>query len=162
MGEFVLTGSDVFGMYCRIEQKRFGVPNEMNLYKVVSSLRSNRWCEVPYREASNEVIHNSMEDCVLAIRCGIDETKVQRFRMEDVEFLHQEIEPEQERTCRNMSDDKRGFTCSECGTHVRCGSCCHSYVDDAGTRWYTTADKTGWNYCPNCGRRVVEEIGSGL
>lgn len=40
MSEFVLTGSDVFGCYCRIEQLRYGVPNEMYLYKVVASLRS--------------------------------------------------------------------------------------------------------------------------
>ena len=87
MSEFVLTGSDVFGRYCRIEQLRFGVPNEMFLYKVVSSLRSNCWCEVPYKTASKEVWHDSIEDCVLAICCGIDETEVLRFRAADVEFV---------------------------------------------------------------------------
>lgn len=87
MSEFVLTGSDVFGRYCRIEQLRFGVPNEMFLYKVIASLRSNCWCEVPYKTASKEVWHDSIEDCVLAICCGIDETEVLRFRMADVEFL---------------------------------------------------------------------------
>lgn len=87
MSEFVLTGSDVFGRYCRIEQLRFGVPNEMFLYKVVASLRSNCWCEVPYKTASKEVRHDSIEDCVLAICCGIDETKVLRFRVADVEFV---------------------------------------------------------------------------
>ena len=87
MSEFVLTGSDVFGRYCRIEQLRFGAPNEMFLYKVVASLRSNCWCEVPYKTASKEVRHDSIEDCVLAICCGIDETKVLRFRVADVEFV---------------------------------------------------------------------------
>lgn len=87
MSEFVLTGSDVFGMYCRIEQLRFGIPNEMFLYKVVASLRSNCWCEVPYKTASKEVRHDSIEDCVLAICCGIDETEVLRFRVADVEFV---------------------------------------------------------------------------
>ena len=87
MSEFVLTGSDVFGRYCRIEQLRYGVPNEMYLYKVVASLRSNCWCEVPYKTASKEARHDSIEDCVLAICCGIDETEVLRFRMADVEFL---------------------------------------------------------------------------
>lgn len=87
MSEFVLTGSDVFGRYCRIEQLRFGVPNEMYLYKVVASLRSNCWCEVPYKTASKEVRHDSIEDCILAICCGIDETKVLRFRVADVEFV---------------------------------------------------------------------------
>ena len=87
MSEFVLTGSDVFGRYCRIEQLRYGVPNEMFLYKVVASLRSNCWCEVPYKTASKEVRHDSIEDCILAICCGIDETKVFRFRAADVEFV---------------------------------------------------------------------------
>lgn len=87
MSEFVLTGSDVFGRYCRIEQLRYGVPNEMFLYKVIASLRSNCWCEVPYKTASKEVRHDSIEDCILAICCGIDETKVLRFRTADVEFL---------------------------------------------------------------------------
>ena len=59
----------------------------MFLYKVVASLRSNCWCEVPYKTASKEVRHDSIEDCVLAICCGIDETEVLRFRMADVEFL---------------------------------------------------------------------------
>lgn len=91
MSEFVLTGSDVFGRYCRIEQLRYRVPNEMYLYKVVASLRSNCWCEVPYKTASKEVRHDSIEDCILAIRCGIDETEVLRFRVADVEFVSNPI-----------------------------------------------------------------------
>lgn len=91
MSEFVLTGSDVFGRYCRIEQLRYGVPNEMFLYKVVASLRSNCWCEVPYKTASKEVRHDSIEDCILAICCGIDETEVMRFRVVDVEFVPKSI-----------------------------------------------------------------------
>jgi hypothetical protein len=87
VSEFVLTGSDVFGRYCRIEQFRYGKPNEMHIYKVVSSIRTNTWCEVPYKEASKERWHDRMEDCILAIHCGIDETKVQTFRAADVEFL---------------------------------------------------------------------------
>lgn len=91
MSEFVLTGIDVFGRYCRIEQLRYGVPNEMFLYKVVASLRSNCWCEVPYKTASKEVRHDSIEDCILAICCGIDETEVLRFRVADVEFVPKPI-----------------------------------------------------------------------
>ena len=87
MSDFKLTGSDVFGMYCRIEQFLYCKPNEMHLYKVVASLRTNSWCEVPYKAASKEVWHDRMEDCILAIHCGIDETKVQKFRIADVEFL---------------------------------------------------------------------------
>ena len=87
MSDFKLTGSDFFGRYCRIEQFRYGKPNEMHIYKVVSSIRTNTWCEVPYKEASKEVWHGRMEDCILAIHCGIDETKVHRFRIADVEFM---------------------------------------------------------------------------
>lgn len=91
MSEFRLNGSDVFGRYCRIEQLRFYAPNEMYLYKVVASLRSNCWCEVPYKTASKEVRHDSIEDCVLAICCGVDETEALRFRVADVEFVPKPI-----------------------------------------------------------------------
>ena len=87
MSDFMLTGSDVFGRYCRIEQFRYYSPNEMYLYKVIASLCSNTWCEVPYKTATKEVRHDHMEPCVLAICCGIDETNVQKFRVADVEFV---------------------------------------------------------------------------
>ena len=88
MKEFVVTGADMFGRYCLIEQKSYRFsPNEFYIYKVVSSLRSNCWCEVPYKTGTHEVLHDSMEDCVLAICCGVDETYAQRFRMADVELL---------------------------------------------------------------------------
>lgn len=91
MSEFRLTGSDVFGRYCLIEQLRFYAPNEMYVYKVIKSLRSNCWCDVPYKTASKEVLHDSIEDCVLAICCGVDETEVLRFRTADVEFVPEPI-----------------------------------------------------------------------
>lgn len=107
MSEFVLTGGDVFGMYCRIEQLRFGIPNEMFLYEVVASLRSNYWCEVPYKTASKEVRHDSIEDCVLAICCGIDETEVLRFRVADVEFVPK---PTCDREALlSLAEDVRGY-----------------------------------------------------
>lgn len=107
MSEFVLTGSDVFGRYCRIEQLRFSAPNEMYLYKVVASLRSNCWCEVPYKTASKEVRHDSIEDCILAICCGIDETEVLRFRVADVEFVP---EPTCDRDALlELAEDVRGY-----------------------------------------------------
>lgn len=65
------------------------------------------------------------------------------------------IEPEPERTCHNVSNDEKWFTCSECGANVYGGSYRHSFVDESGVRWYTTANKPGWNYCPNCRARVT-------
>lgn len=96
----------------------------------------------------------------VAEACGMDVSKMSNNFHTFTEQLCQRIadliDPE-ERTCRNVSDDKRWFICSGCGTHVRGGSCCHSYVDDAGTRWYTTAYKSGLNFCQNCDARVVDE-----
>lgn len=87
MSEFVMTGSDMFGRYCLIEQMRYGCPNEKHIYKVISTFRSNCWCEVPYRAASGEVLHDRVEDCISVIHCGICEINVERFRLADVELL---------------------------------------------------------------------------
>lgn len=116
MSEFVLTGSDVFGRYCLIEQLRFYAPNEMYIYKVIKSLRSNCWCDVPYKTASKEVLHDSIEDCVLVICCGVDETEVLRFRTADVEFVP---EPVCDRDALlKLADDMDAYT--ECDDE-RCG-----------------------------------------
>lgn len=50
------------------------------------------------------------------------------------------IEPEPERTCENESSVSGIFTCSYCGAD-----------------FYDTEISGDWNYCPNCGARVVEE-----
>lgn len=50
------------------------------------------------------------------------------------------IEPEPERTCKNESSEPGIFTCSYCGAD-----------------FYDTEISGDWNYCPNCGARVVEE-----
>lgn len=57
------------------------------------------------------------------------------------------IEPLPERTCRNeppMSEEgqRNGFLCTACG-----------YKCFTDTNW----GKFHWNYCPNCGAKVVEE-----
>ena len=36
-----------FGDYCLIEQKRYGVENEMFVHKVIGRLRSNSYVDVP-------------------------------------------------------------------------------------------------------------------
>lgn len=48
-------------------------------------------------------------------------------------------------TCRNNAPTYLDFLCSECGfVHY------HSDAND-------TKDGNGWGYCPNCGRKVVDE-----
>jgi hypothetical protein len=74
-----------FGDYVTIEQKRYGVPNEIYLYKVVAGRRqSNVWREVPVQAGDKQKIHDRIEDVLLCICCGVDETVVERFRVADV------------------------------------------------------------------------------
>nr|WP_228740757.1 hypothetical protein [Klebsiella quasipneumoniae] len=73
-----------FGDYAIIEQKRHGVPNEMFVHKVVGQLRSNTWVDVPVSVPATETLHGEMEDICLCICCGIDETKVRRYRVKDM------------------------------------------------------------------------------
>lgn len=68
-------------------------------------------------------------------------------------FLADLIEPEPERTCRNVfpkdgilpNHPETMFRCSECGCDVQdCESYAISMVGGS------------WNFCPNCGLKVVE------
>jgi hypothetical protein len=73
-----------FGDYVCIEQFRYGVPNEFWEYKVIGVLRSNCWVDIPVKHTPTEVRHESMEDVICCICCGIDETKVVRFKLSEV------------------------------------------------------------------------------
>ena len=73
-----------FGDYAIIEQKRHGVPNEMFVHKVIDQLRSNTWVDVPVQSPATETMHDEMEDICLCICCGVDQTKVRRYRVKDM------------------------------------------------------------------------------
>jgi len=73
-----------FGDYCTIEMKRFGVPNEMYVHKVIQALRSNTWVDVPVKSPTTEAIHKDMADVVRCVCCGVCEDKVLRYRVSDV------------------------------------------------------------------------------
>ena len=73
-----------FGDYVEIEQKRFGVDNEMYLYKVIDVSRSNTWVDVPVRAPQKEAIHSEMEMVVRCVCCGICEDEIVTFRIKDV------------------------------------------------------------------------------
>lgn len=62
------------------------------------------------------------------------------FSIDDLKIrLADLIEPEPERTCKNESSKPGIFTCSYCGAD-----------------FYDTEISGDWNYCPNCGAKVVE------
>ena len=74
-----------FGDYVRIEQRRYGVPNEMYDYKVIGGgSKSNSWVNVPVQTPAEEVLHDTMEDVIRCVCCGIDEREVLKFRVKDV------------------------------------------------------------------------------
>lgn len=50
------------------------------------------------------------------------------------------IEPEPERTCENESSKPGIFTCSYCGAD-----------------FYDAEISGDWNYCPNCGAKVIDD-----
>ena len=56
-------------------------------------------------------------------------------------------------TCKD-ADVGSYFVCSECEALVKLHSIGRSYVDEFGKRWYATSNEHGFNYCPNCGRRI--------
>lgn len=56
------------------------------------------------------------------------------------------IEPEPERTCRNEFDRCFAFECSECGVNV-----------EGGDMLGHNSSEGAFNFCPNCGAKVVGE-----
>lgn len=79
---------ELFGRYCFIEQKRYGVPNEKFLYKIIGTFQSNAWSEVPVDVNDRDMkLHNHSEKVVNVICCGVCEEKVERYRLCDVYVL---------------------------------------------------------------------------
>jgi hypothetical protein len=75
-----------FGDYCLIEQKRYGVPNEMYVHKVIGRLHSNAYVDVPVDAAANgltEKVHGDVVPVIAAICCSICEREVRRYRAID-------------------------------------------------------------------------------
>ena len=92
---------EFFGKYCKIEMKRFGCPNEFYIHKIVGLVKTNTYRDVPLVTGKEAVYHeptdiigdswsdylNSMEDVLLVIQCGIDETEVIKVALKDVEIF---------------------------------------------------------------------------
>jgi len=73
-----------FGDYVNIEQKRYGVKNELYLHKVIGRLKSNTYVDVPVGSPAKEIIHNEFVDVVACIVCGVDETEVLKYKISNV------------------------------------------------------------------------------
>ena len=73
-----------FGDYVEIEQKRYGVKNEMYTCKVIRCLKSNMYVDVPVESPGVEKLHPEIVDVVACITCGIIEKDVLNYRISDV------------------------------------------------------------------------------
>jgi len=89
MTDFVETQGDLFGRYCYIEMKRYNGPNEFYQHKVIGSLRSTTWVDVPIQSPATATIHDHLEEVINVICCGIMEDTVYRVRLKDVKLRRQ-------------------------------------------------------------------------
>jgi len=80
-----------FGDYVTIEQFRYYAENEIYQYKVIQSLNSNGYVDVPVTGFAKESGHDKVVPCVRCICCGVVEDRVLKFRVEDVKKLNKKI-----------------------------------------------------------------------
>lgn len=73
------------GDHCLIEQQRYADTNEMCLHKVIGTLKSNFYVDVPVETPRTETIHNGVVDVVSCVCCEIDERHAFKYRLSDVE-----------------------------------------------------------------------------
>jgi len=86
--DFVLNDEDLFGYYCKIEQKNYISENDFHIYKVIGRLNSNYYADVPVDGGNLEPYkHDEIEEIVNVVHCGIMEDKIERYRLKDVELL---------------------------------------------------------------------------
>ena len=84
-----------FGDYAIIEQKRYGVENEMYVHKVVGTLRSNSYVDVPVQSPAKETLHSEIVDVVACVCCGVSEREILRYQSRDISLHNAEsIHPE--------------------------------------------------------------------
>lgn len=74
-----------------------------------------------------------------------------------VRSLAKLIEPEPDRTCRNVIESKDEFVCDVCGAFVKDTHMGCSHIGSDVVRMYSTSNEHSFSYCPNCGARVVGE-----
>jgi hypothetical protein len=80
-----------FGDYSIIEQKRYGAPNEMYIHKVIGTLRSNAYVDVPVQCPATETIHSGVVDVVACVCCGVSERQILRYRASDISQHNSQI-----------------------------------------------------------------------
>ena len=77
----------VFGDKVSIEQFRYGADNEFYTHKVIGTLKSNTYADVPQTGGYEQYIHKEVVDVVQVICEGISEDKVLRYPVARVKIL---------------------------------------------------------------------------
>jgi len=80
-----------FGDYISVEQHRYGCDNEFYIHKVIGTMKSNKWMDVPAITHNGMTLHDHMEDVVACICCGVCEEEVIRYRVSDVKITKQQF-----------------------------------------------------------------------
>lgn len=81
---FVWT-KDGFGLYARIKTD---MSANVHVYKVIKIFESNNYCDVPILINSKPYTHSDITQVANVIHCGIDETKVVRVAIKDMETIY--------------------------------------------------------------------------
>lgn len=136
MSQFTVN-KDMFGQYCHIPTDTSG---NMHIYKIVSQIESNVYCEVPLVVNSKETIHRNIVPILLVIHSGIDETKVQKVALSDCKIIA-DNEPE----VIHGKWKVVGWTKSNSAI-LKCSYC---------ERVRRAHGKS--NYCPDCGAKMDKE-----
>ncbi len=82
-----------FGDYILVEMNRYGAKNEFYIHKVIGTLESNSYTNVPVVSIGEKTGHDKMVLVVDCIQCGVCEEEVVRFRISDVKYDHSEARP---------------------------------------------------------------------
>ena len=93
----VQTTTVKFGDYINVPQKRYGVNDEIYLHKVIGVLQSNLWMDVPAIQHKGMVVHDTVEEVVSCIVCGVGEDRVIRYRLKDCTLATPSLPPSEEK-----------------------------------------------------------------
>lgn len=144
MSQFTVN-KDMFGQYCHIPTDTSG---NMHIYKIVSQIESNVYCEVPLVVNSKETIHRNIVPVLLVIHSGIDETKVQKVALSDCKIIS-DNEPEivHGKWIDVPLNSDPNYFAYKYNLRTKCSVC-----DFAMPREYPR-----YNICPNCGAKMDKE-----
>jgi len=78
-----------FGDFAQIEMKRHVGNNELYAHKVIKQFKSNKYVDIPVQSPATETIHDETVEVISCICCGLQETEVLKYKLEDVTSKNQ-------------------------------------------------------------------------